>query len=82
MNWLTVYGIDAPTAVRMATRHGAMALFGRRCRIGELRSGWAADLTCVAIPRGADPLEVATLREPRVKFAMAAGRWIKRGSPS
>jgi cytosine/adenosine deaminase-related metal-dependent hydrolase len=70
------YGIDAPTALRMATRHGAMALFGRRCRIGELRPGWAADLTCVAV-RGDDPLETATLREPRVKFAMAAGRWVR-----
>lgn len=67
------YGIDAPTALRMATRNGAVALFGRRARLGELRPGWGADLTAVAILRGADPLEAATLTEPPVLFALAAG---------
>ena len=75
-------GIDAPTALRMATRDGAAALFGRRARIGVLRRGWAADLTAVSVPRGADPLETATLSEPQVKFAMAAGRWVRRPSPT
>jgi cytosine/adenosine deaminase-related metal-dependent hydrolase len=71
------YGIDASTALRMGTRNGAAALFGRRARIGRLRVGWAADLTCVAIPPGQDPLEAATRTEPPVRFAMAAGRWVK-----
>lgn len=66
-------GIDAATALRMATRNGAVALFGRRARLGELRPGWGADLTAVQIPRGADPLEAATLTEPPVLFALAAG---------
>ena len=69
------YGLSAAVAIRMATRNGAAALFGSK--IGELRRGWAADLTCVAVPRGADPLEHATLAEPRVKFSIAAGRWVR-----
>lgn len=69
------YGVDAPTAIRMATRNGAEALFG--AKIGELRRGWAADLVGVTVPRSADPLEHVTLEEPRVRFSMAAGRWIK-----
>lgn len=69
------YGVDAATAIRMATRNGAAALFGPR--IGELRRGWAADLACMAVPRGADPLEHVTLAEPRVKFSMAGGRWVR-----
>lgn len=67
--------VDAPTAFRMATENGARVLFGD-ARVGKIRPGWAADLTAVAVH--GDPLEAVTLDEPRVDFALAAGRWVKR----
>lgn len=68
-------GVDAPTALRMATENGARVLYGA-AKIGRLRPGWAADLTAVAATH--DVLDAITLGEPRVEFAMAAGRWVKR----
>lgn len=73
------YRIAPEEILKMATRNGAMALFGAKIQLGEIRPGWMADLTVVRVPAGMkrrDLLEYLCTEIPKVAATIVNGKRI------